>query len=63
MDVMSEALFDVLERAQVLGTKSPPTDRATELLRIQAIGAAGADFEKLATAMLIIQRSRRTPQA
>lgn len=62
MDLLKHALFDAIERAHALATRSPPPDSAARVRRLKSIGRAGAEISTI-TAVLQLVEQRRRPKA
>lgn len=55
-DLLKHALFDAIERAHALATRSPPPDRAARVRRLKSICQAGAEISAITEVLQVVEK-------
>jgi hypothetical protein len=58
-DFLKHALFDAIERAHALATRSPPSNSAARVRRLKSIGQAGAEISAIIEVLQLVEPSRK----
>lgn len=58
-DLLKQALFDAIERAHALATRSPPADHSARRRRLKSIGQAGAEISAITAVLQLVDQRRK----
>lgn len=59
MDLLKHALFDAIERAHELVTRSPSPDSTAYVRRLKSIGQAGTEISAITTVLQLVEQRRK----